>query len=159
MESRGTQSELRIDGAWDEFLKIFCDVAAIQGRISYCIMSVHAVNPHIFRYLSDYDPYTYLLWNMIYGITIMIATSPALNTIVPFTRFTFGFMGSLAFNYSSLMFYGYLSDIFYDRPLLLTVLGFISGRVMMVHLLAFLYHIDSLVTGTRRHSAFDAMYL
>lgn len=34
---------------WNEFLQTFCQVASFQGRVAYCLMSVHAVNPALLQ--------------------------------------------------------------------------------------------------------------
>lgn len=47
-----------------------------------------------------------------------------------------------------------------DRPILLTFVGFFSGRFMILHLLGFLYHVDSRVPGTiPRDPDFETMYI
>nr|CAI5854390.1 unnamed protein product [Callosobruchus analis] len=75
---------------------------------------------------------------------------------------SFGILGSLMFNHSSMLCFNWLRTVFPDRPYLLTFMSFVSGRIMMVHLLAFLYHMDtrSAVSGpsVRRDSTFEGMY-
>lgn len=70
-------------------------------------------------------------------------------------------LGSMMFNYSSIFFFNWLSKSIPDRPYLLTFLGFLGGRILMVHFLAYLYHIDtrSIVGSTLRHdAAYETMY-
>ncbi|KAJ8968769.1 hypothetical protein NQ314_002118 [Rhamnusium bicolor] len=148
---------------WNYFVRDFFIAAIFQGRFAYCLMSLHAVNPSILTYFVNSDPYPYLWANMVYGITVMIYTRPSLSVIAPFNRMVFGVLGSLMFNHSSMICYDWLTTLYPDSPYLLTFMGFMSGRLMMVHLLAFLYHIDtrSNIPGTiiRRDFAFETMYL
>ncbi|XP_019770768.1 uncharacterized protein LOC109544840 [Dendroctonus ponderosae] len=160
MPEQGTQSEVE---EREEFIKAFCEIAGFQGRFAYCLMSIYAVNPALFEYFTSVDLYPFLLWNMIYGIAVMIMSRPSLKPLVPVHRFTFSLLGSLAFNYSSLQFFHWLAANLEGMPILRTLLGYLSGRVMIVHLIAFLYHIDTRCTDVsnraRRLSAFEAMYL
>ncbi|KAF7271033.1 hypothetical protein GWI33_015999 [Rhynchophorus ferrugineus] len=147
---------------WDQFVQTFCQVASLQGRLAYCLMSVHAVNPAILQIFTDYDIYNILFWNMIYGITVMITARPALRPLMPLHRLTFGILASLSFNHSTLLWYRWLSHRFENNIMLLTFLGYLSGRIMIVHLLAFLYHIDTRCNDTlrpRRDPAFESMYM
>ncbi|KAL1517623.1 hypothetical protein ABEB36_001362 [Hypothenemus hampei] len=147
----------------DEFVKYFCQIASMQGRIAYCLMSLYSVNPSILNYFISTDLHPFLMWNMIYGITVMIISRPCLKSLMPVHQFSFSLLGSLAFNYSSLLWYQWLNSYLDEQTILRTILGYISGRVMMVHLLAFLYHIDTRCSNigdrSRRLSAFEVMYL
>lgn len=69
----------------------------------------------------------------------------------------------MMFNYSSMQLYDYLVDKFSERLYLLTFLGYLSGRILMVHFLAYLYHVDSRsIISTRSvtpNSNFESMYI
>lgn len=71
-------------------------------------------------------------------------------------------LGSLSFNYSSLLCFDWIFKHLEDSPVIRTFLGYLAGRILMVHLLAFLYHIDTRCTDPgerpRRISAFEVMY-
>ncbi|KAJ8949984.1 hypothetical protein NQ318_002393 [Aromia moschata] len=157
-----TETVLTEEEQWRNLVQNFCLAAIFQGRLSYCLMSIHAVNPHILNYWLSFDLYPYLWANMVYGITIMIYTRPSLRVISPFNRMVFGILGSLMFNHSSMICYNWLSTIIPDNSYFLTFMGFLAGRIMMVHLLAFLYHIDTRtnVPGVivLRNSTFESMY-
>lgn len=66
------------------------------------------------------------------------------------------------FNHSSLICYRWIYSIFAERPYVLTFMGFMSGRIMMIHLLAFMYHIDTRTNipgaAVPRDYAFEGMY-
>ncbi|KAJ8975546.1 hypothetical protein NQ317_009202 [Molorchus minor] len=147
---------------WRLLVENFCLAAIFQGRLAYCLMSIHAVNPSIMNYCFGTDLYPYLWANMVYGIAVMIYCRPCLRPIAPFNRMVFGLLGSLMFNHSSMICFNWLSHIIPDNIYFLTFMGFISGRIMMVHLLAFLYHVDTRtnVPGVTvvRDSTFEAMY-
>ncbi|XP_050315107.1 uncharacterized protein LOC126749458 [Anthonomus grandis grandis] len=160
MPDQYSQSE---EEARAEFLTTFCDVAAFQGRVAYCLMSVYAVNPYVFEYFTDINFYPYFFWNMVYGITFMIVSRPSMRPLMPIHRATFSLLGSLSFNYSSLMWYDWLNVHLGERTILRTLAAYFSGRVFMVHLIAFMYHVDTRCTAVdqrpRRESVFEAMYL
>lgn len=132
--------------------------------------------------ICNYDLTKILFTNMIYGMGVMIYSRPSMRPINSFQRTAFRYirnlyrwwnqhnankdlstLGSLMFCHSSMMVYKWLSATFSHRPYMLTFLGFISGRVMMVHLLAYLYHIDSRVyipgQYFRRNADFESMYV
>ncbi|XP_018567611.1 uncharacterized protein LOC108908163 [Anoplophora glabripennis] len=138
-----TETTLSEEEQWRRLVRHFFIAAIYQGRVAYCIMSIHAVNPYILNSILSYDPYPYLWANMIYGIAVMIFSRPSLRIIVPINRLSFGILGSLMFNHSSMICYHWLSTVFPNRPYVLTIMAFFSGRFMMMHLLAFLYHLDS----------------
>lgn len=68
----------------------------------------------------------------------------------------------MMFNYSTIQVYEWLVERLEHRPYLLTFLGFLTGRIMIVHLLAYLYHVDTRCIGVghyvRRDSAYETMY-
>lgn len=116
---------------------------------------------------------------MIYGITVELISRPCLKPLMPIHKFTFRYtqylilipkpkmdfsslLGSLSFNYSSLLCFHWIFNHLEDSPVIRTFLGYMAGRILMVHLLAFLYHIDTRCTDPgerpRRISAFEVMY-
>ncbi|XP_063919715.1 uncharacterized protein LOC135134811 [Zophobas morio] len=124
-----------------KFLELFYITATLQGRIAYFLMSIHAVNPSILKSFTDYNPKKYLFANMVYGVGVMLYCRPSMRAISRFNRTVFSILGSLMFNHSSLLFYG-------------------CGRVMMLHLLAYLYHVDSRYRGfhIRPYPEYESMY-
>nr|XP_022920349.1 uncharacterized protein LOC111428860 isoform X3 [Onthophagus taurus] len=68
-------------------------------------------------------------------------------------------LGSMMFNYSSMLVFEFLKEKLDHRPILLTLLGFICGRMMMLHFLSYLYHVDRISRvdrNFRRNPAFDS---
>ncbi|KAJ8915863.1 hypothetical protein NQ315_004677, partial [Exocentrus adspersus] len=84
-----SQTTLSEEEQWRRLRRNFIRAAVLQGRVAYCLMSIHAANPHILNSLLRYDIYRYLLANMIYGIAVLIAARPSLRVIVPVNRLTF----------------------------------------------------------------------
>lgn len=143
-----------------ECIESFYLTASLQGRLAYLIMSIHAVNPEIVSTVWNYNPKPLLFSNMLYGIGVYIYSRPNMMQFNPIHRTTFSVLGSMSFNYSSMLVYDWLVEKLSDRPYLLTFMGFLCGRLMMLHLLAYIYHVDNRVPGSvRRNSAFDAMYM
>lgn len=76
----------------------------------------------------------------------------------------YSILGSMMFNYSTMQFYEYLVEKLSHKLYLLTFLGYISGRIMMVHLMAYLYHVDTRISESNnrnisRNSNFETMYI
>lgn len=46
MPEQSIQSD---EGAYDEFVTAFCEMAGLQGRCAYCLMSIYVVNPGLFQ--------------------------------------------------------------------------------------------------------------
>lgn len=144
----------------NDCIQSFYFTASVQGRLAYLIMSIHAVNPDIISAICSYNPKPLLFTNMLYGIGVYIYSRPNMVQLSPIHRATFSVLGSMSFNYSSMLVYDWLVEKLVDRPYLLTFMGFMCGRLMMLHLLAYIYHVDNRVPGSvRRNSAFDAMYI
>lgn len=65
-------------------------------------------------------------------------------------------------NYASCLMYDWLKEHI-SNPYILSLLGFVSGRIAFVHFIAFLYHMDSrtIYRGRRimRDPAFEVMYI
>nr|XP_023014383.1 uncharacterized protein LOC111504122 isoform X2 [Leptinotarsa decemlineata] len=132
-----TEANLTEEEQWEHFLEMFYLAATFQGRAAYFLMSIHAVNPGVLTQILGIDPFPYLWATMIYGVAIMIFSRPSMRVIFPLNRIAFG-------------------------PFMRTFMGFLSGRLMMVHLLAFLYHIDTRTNipdlYVTRDVAFEGMY-
>nr|XP_008190955.1 PREDICTED: uncharacterized protein LOC103312336 isoform X1 [Tribolium castaneum] len=143
-----------------KFYEMFSISATLQGRVAYLLMSIHAVNPHIVKSFTNCDPKHYLFMNMLYGVAIMIYCRPSMYAISKFNRAAFSILGSLMFNHSSMLCYEWLVEKLSHRPYLLTFLGFLSGRIMMLHLLAYCYHVDSRYRGfhIRPYPEYESMY-
>nr|XP_023014381.1 uncharacterized protein LOC111504122 isoform X1 [Leptinotarsa decemlineata] len=157
-----TEANLTEEEQWEHFLEMFYLAATFQGRAAYFLMSIHAVNPGVLTQILGIDPFPYLWATMIYGVAIMIFSRPSMRVIFPLNRIAFGMLGSLMFNHASMVCFKYLCTVFPDRPFMRTFMGFLSGRLMMVHLLAFLYHIDTRTNipdlYVTRDVAFEGMY-
>ncbi|KAK9746800.1 hypothetical protein QE152_g5851 [Popillia japonica] len=139
----------------------FYITASVQGRVAYLLMSIYAVNPVIWHRFIDYNPSHIIFSNMIYGSTVYIFSRPAMRPISIVNRLIFSILGSMMFNYSSMLVYEYLVGKWNHRPVLLTVLGFFAGRLMMLHYLSYLYHVDRMSRIERnfeRNAAYDSMY-
>lgn len=147
--------------AIDECIGNFYTVANLQGRISYMLMSVHALRPDFLIQLLHYDPHQILWYNMLYGTGIHIYSRPNMRALNVFHRVVFSVLGSMMFNYSAMSVFRYIRERLADeRPQFLAFMGFMAGRLMMLNLLAYLYHVDSRVPGTiRRDSLFESMYI
>lgn len=145
--------------ALNECINNFYTIATLQGRIAYLLMSVHAVNPAILTNLFHRDPHGFLLANMLYGTAVHIFSRANMTPLNFSYRTTFSVLGSLMFNYSVMSVYGWLAERLQDRPISLGMTAFTAGRLMMLCLLAFLYHVDTRRPGQiRRSSLFDSMY-
>ncbi|KAG5877902.1 hypothetical protein JTB14_011619 [Gonioctena quinquepunctata] len=124
---------------------------------------MQSIQPSSLSKIFGIDPYPYLWATMLYGIAIMIFARPSLVTISPLNRIAFGMLGSLMFNHASMVCFQWVCTIFIERPLMRMFMGFLSGRLMMVHLLAFLYHMDTRSNipniNVPREMAFEGMYI
>ncbi|GJQ76375.1 hypothetical protein Trydic_g2093 [Trypoxylus dichotomus] len=139
----------------------FYFTASIQSRVAYLLMSIYAVNPNIWHRFIEYSPSHILFSNMIYGSAVYIYSRPAMRPISVVNRVVFSILGSMMFNYSSMLVYDYLVRKWSHRPILVTILGFFCGRIMMLHYLSYLYHVDRMSRIERnfqRNAAFDSMY-
>ncbi|XP_022920340.1 uncharacterized protein [Onthophagus taurus] len=146
---------------FNQCLDNFYTTASIQGRVAYLLMSVYAVNPNIWHRFTLYNPSHILFSNMIYGAAVHIYSRPAMRPISGGNRIVFSILGSMMFNYSSMLVFEFLKEKLDHRPILLTLLGFICGRMMMLHFLSYLYHVDRISRvdrNFRRNPAFDSMY-
>lgn len=146
------------DAAVEECIRNFYTIATIQGRIAYLLMSIHAVNPNILTDLLRFNPHRLLWYNMLYGITLHMYSRPNMRPLTPGHRMTFSLLGSLMFNYTSMKVFEYFAKNADERPYLMLVLSFIAGRTMMLHLLAYLYHVDTRAGLIRRDQWFDSIY-
>lgn len=145
--------------AIEECIGNFYTIASLQGRIGYLLMSIHAVNPAILNSLLPSDPRQILWYNMLYGTAFHIYSRPNMRTLTTVHRTIFSVLGSLMFNYSAMGVFGYYAERLGERPYLMTFLGFITGRIMILHFLAYLYHVDARSAGAvRRDNLFDSMY-
>lgn len=127
----------------DDCIRTFYRIATLQGRIAYLLMSIHAVNPAILNRLLHNKLHQILWYNMLYGTTIHLYSRPNMRPVNPGHRICFSILGSLMFNYSAMRVFGYFAQYVEERPYLMTFLGFLAGRAMIVQLLAYLYHVDS----------------
>ncbi|XP_072384811.1 uncharacterized protein [Diabrotica undecimpunctata] len=148
---------------WNHFMRSFSWAASLQGGIAYFLMSIHAVNPYILITIFGFDPYYFLWVTMVYGLGIMILSRPAMRPISPVNRIAFGILGSLMFCHASRNCFDWLNYLYPERTYLRTFLGFFSGRIMMVHFLAYLYHVDTRtnIPGVHVHRdrVFEQMYM
>ncbi|XP_017778079.1 PREDICTED: uncharacterized protein LOC108563804 [Nicrophorus vespilloides] len=146
---------------FEQFCEDFATVAGMQGRVAYLLMSIHVANPCILHRFFSYDPSTVLYTNMVYGIGLMLYARPNMRPIGNINRIIFSLLGSLMFNFSSVAVFDHIRERFFRKPFLVTFLGFISGRFFMLHLLAYLYHVDirSRSRNVPRNSTFDSMYI
>ncbi|KAK4872783.1 hypothetical protein RN001_014812 [Aquatica leii] len=99
---------------------------------------------------------------MIYGFAVHLHSRPHMQLVGGFHRLIFSVLGSCMFNYSSMMVYEWLmTKVPNDRPFLLTFAGFFTGRLLIVHLLAYLYHVDTrsvIGRSLRRDLNYETMY-
>ncbi|KAB0792475.1 hypothetical protein PPYR_14434 [Photinus pyralis] len=136
--------------------------ATIQGRLSYLLMSIHAVTPSICARLTTYNPGPILFYNMLYGVAAHLHCRPHMQLLGSFHRVAFSILGSIAFNHSCMMGFQWVVNTFPMRPYLRTFMGFFVGRLMMVYFLAYMYHVDSRsVVGqiVERDANYESMYL
>ncbi|XP_018323393.1 uncharacterized protein LOC108735754 [Agrilus planipennis] len=156
-----------------DFIDAFYVTASLQGKIAYLLMSVHVVNPGIFiswnlRKVNifsvlQYNPHTLLFRNMVYGMAVHIFSRPSMFSLIFTTRLSFSILGSMMFSYSSLQVFEWLIGKMGDNHInLLTLLGFLAGRLMMGSLVAYLYHVDSrnvfAYRYVRRDNVLESMY-
>lgn len=73
-------------------------------------------------------------------------------------RALFSVLGSFMFNYTAMRVFDTFAQYVEQRPYIMTLLGFIAGRAMMLHLLAYLYHVDTRGGSIRRDAYYDSMY-
>ncbi|XP_031357414.1 uncharacterized protein LOC116181251 isoform X2 [Photinus pyralis] len=63
--------------------------ATIQGRLSYLLMSIHAVTPSICARLTTYNPGPILFYNMLYGVAAHLHCRPHMQLLGSFHRVAF----------------------------------------------------------------------
>ncbi|KAK5639833.1 hypothetical protein RI129_010644 [Pyrocoelia pectoralis] len=138
-----TDSIVRQEDLIRECERNFYLIATIQGRLSYLVMSIHAVNPSICERFTLYNPGPLLFYNMVYGVAANLHSRPHMQLLGSFHRLTFSILGSLIFNHSTMLVYEWVVNTFPTRPYLCTFMGFFTGRLMLVYFLAYLYHVDT----------------
>lgn len=75
----------------------------------------------------------------------------------------FSALGSLMFNYGSMSVFNWIRETYANDannvPYLASCMGLLVGRIFMLHLLAFLYHVDlKCDRNMPRNSTLDSMF-
>lgn len=139
-------------------------VAEYQGRLAYALMSVYASCVAKSPGKIHHDPRTIIFGNMVCGICIMIFGRPSMAILKLFYRIVFSIGGALMFNHASLIYFDWIQFMFPKSPFVAAALGYLGGRVFMVHYLAYLYHVDTRTTllgysRPKRDPRFEHMYI
>ncbi|CAG9861533.1 unnamed protein product [Phyllotreta striolata] len=147
---------------WEQFVISFYNCAMLQGTVAYLLMSIYAVAPQEISSYLGFDLAGYLWSNMVYGLSVVIFSRPTFRSVSPSNRIAFALLGSLMFNHASMNCFSWIHRTFPERPYVRGFLGFFAGRIMMVHFLAFLYHMDTrtITPGVRmeRSPVFEQIY-
>ncbi|KAL3276128.1 hypothetical protein HHI36_020847 [Cryptolaemus montrouzieri] len=138
--SRSTQEKQLQE--FHERIKI---LSYLQGSLSYILMSLLAVHHHIVVSYMGPNFFPFLFVNMVYGMTFMLYSRPAMMRIFKFQRFTFSLLGSLMFNITSVKFFEWTLTKIPEQPWMRTLVAFLGGRLMLFYFIAYLYHVDSTV--------------
>ncbi|KAL3284985.1 hypothetical protein HHI36_019114 [Cryptolaemus montrouzieri] len=128
---------------WLTNMNTWYSAGELQGRLAYALMSIYAPCPKKFQQYIQYDLEPVLYGNMICGICIMIFGRKAMALIRIFYRVVFAVGGTFMFCEASLVYFRWIRDSFPDKSIEPICLGYFGGRVFMVHLLAYLYHVDT----------------
>ncbi|KAK9878379.1 hypothetical protein WA026_021686 [Henosepilachna vigintioctopunctata] len=118
-------------------------LSSIQGSVSYILMSVLAVHRELVTSYTGEHTIPFIYLNMVFGMSVMLYTRPALQKIYKFHRFTFSLLGSLMFNQASMIFFNWLVVQLPERPWLRTLIGFFGGRLIIFYFITYLYLVDS----------------
>ncbi|KAK9876866.1 hypothetical protein WA026_015099 [Henosepilachna vigintioctopunctata] len=138
--------------------------ATYQGRLAYALMSVYAVCPEKIDQYIPYNVSGILFGNMLCGIGVMIFGRPSLAMVRLFYRLPFSIGGSLMFNHASMTYFEWIHETCQDSTFIAMVLSYIGGRVFMIHLLSFLYHVDTRTfhfgyNRPKRNQIYEHMYI
>lgn len=144
--------------AAEECLKNFFTIASFQGRLAFLLMSIHAVIPTLLTDLLHFNPHKILWYNMLYGIGMHLFARPSMRPLNTGQRMVFSILGSWMFNTSAMKVFGHFAAGAEERPYLMTFFSFMTGRMMILNLLAYLYHVDHRAGTIRRNSFYDSMY-
>ncbi|XP_044736517.1 uncharacterized protein LOC123298552 [Chrysoperla carnea] len=141
----------------NKFILKFYEIASLQGRVSYFLLSFYIINPrHYDSWFGDTILYPYLLANCVYGYIFVIFTRIHFMTMPILPRMLWSFMGSMMFTYSSLLTFEWIARHWGAKSpnrkvYIATLLSFLYGRVYAGAFLSYLSFVDNkLLSFVRR---------